>query len=312
MRAAFIFPGQGSQYAGMGHEFYLRYPEARAVFEQADEALGFSLSSLCFKGPAEELNQTVNTQPAVLTTSLACLAVFRQAGFEPAAVAGHSLGEYTALVVAGSLSCSDAVRLVRKRGRYMQEAVPIGQGGMAAVMGLSPTELKEICRQASTAGVVEAVNFNCPGQVVIAGETAALQEALALAKKAGARRCIMLPVSAPFHSSLMKSAGEKLAADLASVLISSPVVPVVANVSADFVRDADEVRDALVRQVYNPVRWEESIMRLVDAGIKAFIEVGPGRVLSGLVKKICREALVLNVENQESLEEVLALAGEVG
>ncbi|RJQ29086.1 MAG: ACP S-malonyltransferase, partial [Peptococcaceae bacterium] len=191
-------------------------------------------------------------------------------------------------------------------------AVPVGQGGMAAVMGLSAAELEAICRQASAAGVVEAVNFNCPGQVVIAGETAALQEALALAKKAGARRCVMLAVSAPFHSTLMQPAGEKLAAGLTSVLISDPVIPVVANVNADFVRNADEVRKALIQQVYNPVRWEESILRLAGAGIGTFIEVGPGRVLSGLVKKICRGAEVLNVEDQESLKEVLALVGEVG
>jgi [acyl-carrier-protein] S-malonyltransferase len=312
MHAAFIFPGQGSQYAGMGREFYTRYPEARAVFAEADQALGFSITDLCFTGPAEELNQTVNTQPAVLAASLACLAVLTRAGLKPAAVAGHSLGEYTALVAAGSLSCADAVRLVQKRGRYMQEAVPVGQGGMAAVMGLSAAELEAICRQASAAGVVEAVNFNCPGQVVIAGETAALQEALALAKKAGARRCVMLAVSAPFHSTLMQPAGEKLAAGLTSVLISDPVIPVVANVNADFVRNADEVRKALIQQVYNPVRWEESILRLAGAGIGTFIEVGPGRVLSGLVKKICRGAEVLNVEDQESLKEVLALVGEVG
>jgi [acyl-carrier-protein] S-malonyltransferase len=312
MSTAYVFPGQGSQYVGMGKEFFRSFPEAAQVFKKADEALGFSLTGLCFEGPVEELNKTANTQPAILTASIACLEVFRRSGAPvPSALAGHSLGEYTALVAAGSISFEDAVRLVRKRGQYMQEAVPLGTGGMAAVMGLSGAEAVEVCRRASGMGVVEAVNLNCPGQVVVAGDTAGLKAAEALAKEAGARRFIPLSVSAPFHSRLMAPAGEKLAGDLESIAVANPKVSVIANVSADFVSTGPEVKDSLVRQVYNPVRWEESIRRLISDGISMFIEIGPGKVLSGLIKKISREVQVYNVEDQASLEKVLALKGEV-
>ncbi len=312
MSIAYVFPGQGSQYEGMGLDFFLSFAEAAQIFQRANEALGFSLTDLCFEGPEEELNKTANTQPAVLTASIACLEVFRQAGAPaPFALAGHSLGEYTALVAAGSLSFEDAVRLVRKRGQYMQEAVPLGTGGMAAVMGLSGAEVVEVCRRASAEGVVEAVNLNCPGQVVVAGDSAGLKAAQVLAKEAGAKRFVPLPVSAPFHSSLMVPAGEKLAGDLAKIVINDPEVKVVANVSADYVRTASEVREALIKQVYSPVRWEESIRRLISDGVNTFIEIGPGKVLSGLIKKISREVKVYNIEDQASLEKVLALQGEV-
>jgi [acyl-carrier-protein] S-malonyltransferase len=312
MTIAFVFPGQASQYVGMGKELCSHFPEAAAVFAKADTALGFSLSRLCFEGPQEELNKTAITQPAVLTTSIACLAVLRKAkGPVPAAAAGHSLGEYSALVAAGSLRFEDAVRLVRKRGQYMQEAVPLGEGGMAAVMGLSSEEVAAVCRAASTAGVVEAVNLNCPGQVVIAGDNAGLEAAGPLLKEAGAKRVIPLPVSAPFHSSLMVPAGEKLARDLDAVAIADPSMPVVANVSADYVRTGPEVKASLLKQVYNPVRWEESVRLLAAGGIQTFIEVGPGKVLSGLIKKTCREASLYNVEDLASLEKVLALTKEV-
>lgn len=312
MKIAFVFPGQASQYVGMGKELCDNYPEAAAVFARADNALGFPLSRLCFEGPQEELNKTAITQPAVLTTSIACLAVLRKAGGPvPVAAAGHSLGEYSALVAAGALSFEDAVRLVRKRGQYMQEAVPLGEGGMAAVMGLSSEEVADVCRKASNGCVVEAVNLNCPGQVAIAGDMAGLKAAEPLLKEAGAKRVIPLPVSAPFHSSLMVPAGEKLAGDLEATAIADPSIPVVANVSADYVRTGPEVRASLLKQVYSPVRWEESVRLMVAEGIQAFVEVGPGKVLSGLIKKTSREVMLYNVEDQASLEKILALTREV-
>lgn len=311
-QVAFVFPGQASQYVGMGKELCHNFPEAAAIFEKADSALGFSLSRLCFEGPQEELNKTAITQPAVLTTSIACLAVLKKSGMPlPAAAAGHSLGEYSALVAADSLSFEDAVRLVRKRGQYMQEAVPLGEGGMAAVMGLSSEEVAAVCRKASVYGVVEAANLNCPGQVVIAGDMAGLRAAEPLLKEAGAKRVIPLPVSAPFHSSLMIPAGEKLARDLEGVTIKDPSIPVVANVSADYVRTGAEVKASLLKQVYSPVRWEESVRFLANSGVQTFIEVGPGKVLSGLIKKTCRDAKLYNVEDLASLEKVLALKREV-
>jgi [acyl-carrier-protein] S-malonyltransferase len=312
MKIAYVFPGQASQYAGMGKDFSRDFPVASDIFKRADEALGFPLSRLCFEGPEEELNLTANTQPAVLTTSIACLEVIKSMGGPvPCAVAGHSLGEYTALVAAGSLLFEDAVRLVRKRGQYMQEAVPVGAGGMAAVMGISTGLVIEACAKASASGVVEAVNLNCPGQVVIAGDSAGLKAVGPLLKAAGARRVVPIPVSAPFHSSLMVPAGKRLAEDLDKVTIGDPQIPVVANVSAELVCSGAEVKESLIKQVYSPVRWEESVLKLISLGIDTYIEVGPGKVLSGLIKKINRDLTILNVEDRVSLEKFLALTREV-
>lgn len=303
---AYIFPGQGSQFVGMGKDLYDKYDYVREVFDTADRALGFSLSGLIFEGPAEELQKTVNAQPAILTASIAFYEVIRRAGVRPGAVAGHSLGEYSALVAAGSLKFSDAVRLVRLRGQFMQEAVPLGQGGMMAVLGLAPEEVEEGCRRAANVGIVEAANFNCPGQVVVAGENKALKRAQEIFKEMGARRCILLQVSAPFHSSMMAPAGEKLVAELARVEISDPAVPVVANITADYVYTARQVRDALVRQVSGPVLWEQSMRRLLADGCNLFVEVGPGQVLTGLLKKISRHTQSVNFQSEVEPEKVIA------
>ncbi|MBC7325544.1 MAG: ACP S-malonyltransferase [Moorella sp. (in: Bacteria)] len=312
MKVAFVFPGQGSQYVGMGLKMSEAYSAAREIFRQADETLGFPLSRLCFEGPAEELQKTVNAQPAILTVSVACLQVLREKGVQPAVVAGHSLGEYSALVAAGALGFTEALLLVRKRGQYMQEAVPLGEGGMVAVLGLEARTLSEICREVTEKGCFCAVaNYNSPGQVVIAGETKALAAASALAREAGAKKCVPLSVSAPFHTPLMRPAAQRLAADLAQTVISDPRVPVVANVTADYVKTGEEVRNLLVAQIDHPVCWEQSVQRIVSDGAGIFLEIGPGSVLTGLIKKISRLVFAVNVEDPESLEQVLARLGEV-
>jgi len=303
-KTAFLFPGQGSQYPGMGRELAQSFACAREVFEEADAALGIAISKLCFEGPAEDLQLTANTQPAILTVSVAAARVLREKGISADYVAGHSLGEYSALVAAGALSLSDAVRLVRKRGQYMQEAVPVGQGAMAAILGLDGAALDEICREAAQGDIVSPANLNSPGQVVIAGSAAAVARAVEMAKGRGAKRAIMLNVSAPFHCALMKPAQDRLSADLDATQVADPQVPLVNNVSAAVVTSASLVREGLKQQVTAPVRWEESVRRLRVEGVDLFVEVGPGKVLSGLVRQIDRAAECLRVEDSATLNDV--------
>ena len=304
MTIAFIFPGQGSQAAGMGRELAEKYAAAREVFEEADDALGFALSRLCFEGPAEDLQLTENTQPAILATSVAALRAAEGEGLpRPAFVAGHSLGEYSALVAAGALSLADAVRTVRKRGRYMQEAVPVGVGAMAAVLGADLETIESVCAEVRRGSeVCGAANINSPGQIVIAGSAAAVERAMPLLKERGAKRAIPLKVSAPFHCALMLPAQERLAADLEQIEFKDLSVPHVTNVDARLIHTGAEARDSLVRQVSQPVRWRETIELLSREGVETFVEVGPGKVLSGLVRQTAPPARSLNVENAASLE----------
>lgn len=299
---AFVFPGQGSQYPGMGKELADNFPVARQVFEEANDALGFDLASLCYNGPEEDLKLTTNTQPAILTVSVAAHRVIAQeTGLVPGYAAGHSLGEYSALVCAGALAFADAVRTVRQRGAFMQEAVPVGVGAMAAVMGLDTAVLEEVCREAAQGEVVSPANFNSPGQVVIAGHTSAVERAMELAKAKGAKRALPLPVSAPFHCSLMVPAGERLRDVLEEVPVSPLTVPVVSNVEAAPNAEAERVKELLVAQVSAPVRWDESVLRMADLGVERFIEIGPGKVLSGLVKRIAKGTAAQSVEDLTGL-----------
>jgi len=300
-KVAFMFPGQASQYPGMGKELAEKYPAARAVFDEADKALGFSISKMCFEGTEDELKLTANTQPAILTVSVAAFRVLEEKGIAPDYVAGHSLGEYSALVAVGSLKFVDAVKLVRKRGQYMQEAVAAGQGAMAAIMGLSPAVVQDACKRAAEGEVCSAANLNSPEQTVISGNASAVKRAVEIASQSGAKRAVILPVSAPFHSALMMPAQEKLEKDLQIIAFADLQVPLVTNVDADTIRTGDEARGALVRQVSMTVRWEESMRALLDEGVNTFVEVGPGRVLTGLMRQIERSVASLNVEDEKSL-----------
>ena len=302
LRMGFVFPGQGSQAPGMGKDLAEKFPAARQVFEEADDALGFAISRLCFEGPAEDLQLTENTQPAILTVSVAAFRAMMEEGIgAPAFVAGHSLGEYSALVAAGTLSLSDAVRTVRARGRYMQEAVPVGTGAMAAVLGGELSHIQRICEEASQGQVCSVANLNSPGQAVIAGNTEAVDRAIE-GLSGVAKRVIKLKVSAPFHCALMKPAQDRLAADLERLEFREPAMPVVTNVDARATTAPNELRDALVRQVSAPVRWVESMQLLVEQSVGTFVEAGPGKVLSGLMRQINRDVKMLNVEDAASLE----------
>lgn len=300
-KTAFVFPGQGAQAVGMGKDVYETLPESRAVFEQADEALGFPLSRLIFEGPESDLKQTVNTQPALLTASVAYLEALKSRGIRPDYTAGHSLGEYSALVAAGVLEFRDAVKLVRLRGQFMEEAVPGGQGAMAAVLGAEREALAQLCRSVSeTDGQVELANVNCPGQIVVSGSAEGVAAIVTRVKEAGAKRAIPLEVSGPFHSSLMKEAAERLGSELQGTVFRAPQVPVIANVTAEPVTDEEEIRGLLVRQVYSPVLWQDSVERLIALGVDTFVEIGSGTVLAGLIRKIDKNVKVISVNSLES------------
>ena len=301
-KIAFLFAGQGAQYIGMGKELYEAYPVCRQVFEEAGDSLGFDIAKLMMAGAKEELDLTENTQPAVVTMSLAAYQAARELGLVPDVVAGLSLGEYSALTMAGAFTLAQVVPLVRKRGRFMQEAVPAGLGKMCAVLNLSEDKLREACEEAKSFGIVEPANFNCPGQIVIGGEVSAVDEAARLAKEKGAMKTIDLSVSAPFHTSMLKPAAERLKLELDTMLIGELLTPIICNVNADYIPNANIVKELLYRQVMSSVQWEQTIRRMIGDGVTDFIEIGPGKTLSGFVRKIDRGMNIYNIEDVASLE----------
>ena len=301
---AFIFPGQGSQYVGMGKELYENFSVAKQIFEEADDALRQSISGLCFKGPEEALKLTENTQPAVLTTSIAALKVLQaEKGLIPSFTAGHSLGEYSALVASEAITFSEAVKIVRLRGKFMQEAVPVGEGAMAAVLGMEREQVEKVCEEVSSGEVLTTANFNCPGQIVIAGHAKAVERAIERIKQEG-KKAVLLPVSAPFHSPLMKPAGERLEKALEEISVTDLKIPVVTNVEAEVNTLKDKVKGLLVSQVSSPVRWEESMRKMIEKGIEQVLEIGPGKVLSGLMKRIDNRIETGNLEDLQTLKKI--------
>jgi [acyl-carrier-protein] S-malonyltransferase len=308
-KRAFVFPGQGAQYVGMGKEFYDEFSAAREVFEESSDYLGYDMKRLCFMGPEEELVKTENTQPAILTASIAMMRVLEQEGFDCQFTAGLSLGEYSALVKAKVLKFSDAVQIVRKRGRFMQEAVPMGVGAMAAILGLDRPELEKCLSISKMAGIVEAANYNSPGQVVISGEVKAVEYAVSKALELGAKKAVVLPVSAPFHCSLLKPAGEQLRLELMNYEISSPAIPVITNAEARILENKESVVPSLVKQVSHSVLWENSVEVMLNNGVEEFIEIGPGKTLTSFIKRIAKgmnmKAELQNVENLETFKALL-------
>ncbi len=304
-KLAFVFPGQGAQFVGMGKDFYDKFDLAKKMFDEADDALGYSIKKICFEGSEDDLKLTANTQPAILIVSVIAAELLNAEGVQAEIAGGHSLGEYSALVAAGSLKFADAVKLVHKRGQFMQEAVPVGQGSMAAIIGLDDATIVDACVKASDFGAVQAVNFNCPGQTVIAGTVAGVDKAVELLQAAGAKKAVVLPVSAPFHSTLMKPAAEKLSAELDKVEIKNAAFPIAANFTGELETDADKIKANLVSQADHPVKWIDCVQAMQNFGADVFVECGPGKTLCGFNRRIDKQIKSLNVENLETLQKTV-------